>query len=657
MPWFREPPLEQQRTPLTMNEVPALILRALEDHCFFRSHDLLLGWSYGCLEECSWEVLRGRLLDPAHTRERRTFTCWNLHTLENGVASGEPVLSLKLDPIGGLLHVVRGLECHVWEGYDSGGGVILSRETRKWVRELVGTIRLAEFTTCEELLDEIICQLFHAVVGVSRLPLTSVEAPLPAFSFGRLAYCFGREPTDPEYDLGWRGLLATVVANEPLSRHERAKHLHTLLLTTPVEHLHELAALFPGGQVLPLLRTLFNEVSLTPYTHLVERVLQLLRALEERGVLSFEALTDFLGWLLRQLGRHLTAYDLVTFHHRGANYPDALLLDTVLKEYLLRIERSPDSFRRSAGDPDTEQGKQLRRRALRQAYLLRRFYEGHLVPEAPTSPGENMRVLPPSHPRVPEEQITNPIRRPRRLYDGDPLDPLLGPNAREVLRQSLEDLDQTSELGELGAALFLDRPFSHGKAPGEPDQTLLLACEAFSAAIARRRLNWLADHDLLDSASVTRLRGCLEVLPPRGVPLEDLPRIARPGSVVLTDAWQSATDFLFLRSTSASVRHLFATFDFAPLWQQFRLDDIVPLHSLLIFNATKDETPRVAICDAQGRRRVELAFDPSAGYRRRAGQETPARGLQVEKVWERCVDGNLSEIALRTTSLQLPPAG
>ena len=49
-------------------------------------------------------------------------------------------------------------------------------------------------------------------------------------------------------------------------------------------------------------------------------------------------------WLLRQLGRHLTAYDLVTFHHRGANYPDALLLDDLLRRYLLRIERTPELF-------------------------------------------------------------------------------------------------------------------------------------------------------------------------------------------------------------------------------------------------------------------------------------------------------------------------
>ena len=38
----------------------------------------------------------------------------------------------------------------------------------------------------------------QAVVGTSRLPLTSVEAPLPAFTFGQLAYFYrsdaGTEP-------------------------------------------------------------------------------------------------------------------------------------------------------------------------------------------------------------------------------------------------------------------------------------------------------------------------------------------------------------------------------------------------------------------------------------------------------------------------------
>ena len=68
-----------------------------------------------------------------------------------------------------------------------------TRERRRWVRELAGTIRLAEFGRAEALRDELACRLFRAVVGASRLPLHSVEAPLPAFSLGRLFYRYRPE--------------------------------------------------------------------------------------------------------------------------------------------------------------------------------------------------------------------------------------------------------------------------------------------------------------------------------------------------------------------------------------------------------------------------------------------------------------------------------
>src|SRR5207253_1341389 len=97
---------------------------------------------------------------------------------------------LKLDLSAGVIFIVRGLECYVHEGYDSGAGVILSRERRKWVLELTGTIAPRRFSNLVDVHDELVCQLFHAVVGTSRLPLHSTEAPLPAFSFGDLFYCF-----------------------------------------------------------------------------------------------------------------------------------------------------------------------------------------------------------------------------------------------------------------------------------------------------------------------------------------------------------------------------------------------------------------------------------------------------------------------------------
>src|SRR5262249_35041333 len=157
-------------------------------------------------------------------------------------------------------------------------------------------------------------------------------------------------------------------------------------------------------------RALFAEVALSPYTDFVEKTLAFLQLLLERDYFSPADLVDFLSYLLRQLGRHLTAYDLVTFHHFGANYPDALLLDAVLKWYLELIEQHPTLFTSPRSAEAVEKPPRLRRRALRQGWLLRRTYEGHPVPDAPTSPGENARAWPPPHERVPEEQITNPLK-------------------------------------------------------------------------------------------------------------------------------------------------------------------------------------------------------------------------------------------------------
>ena len=104
------------------------------------------------------------------------------------------------------IHVTRGLLAHVWEGYDAGGGAIESRETMRWPGELVGTITLAEFADSANLHDELICLIWQAIVGTSRLPLTSVEAPLPGFAFGQLHYVYcadaGETPSD-----SWEQLL------------------------------------------------------------------------------------------------------------------------------------------------------------------------------------------------------------------------------------------------------------------------------------------------------------------------------------------------------------------------------------------------------------------------------------------------------------------
>src|SRR5262249_34514006 len=155
-----------------------------------------------------------------------------------------------------------------------------------------------------------------------------------------------------------------------------------------------------------------------------------LQTLVEKELLASSDQADFLSHLLCQQGRHLTAYDLITFHHRGANYPDALVIDAVLKALLAQAEREPSLLVDDVQDAEaTRIKKRLRRGGLRQGWLLRSLYEGLPVPDAPTSEGENRRVLPAPFERVPEEQILQSGRRRKRLYENDPIKARLGPQS------------------------------------------------------------------------------------------------------------------------------------------------------------------------------------------------------------------------------------
>src|SRR5208283_4168384 len=98
--------------------------------------------------------------------------------------------------------------------------------------------------------------------------------------------------------------------------------------------------------------------------------------------------------------------------------------------------------------------------------------------------------------------------------------PTLDDAARDLLRQSIDDLRHFAELRELGMALFLDRPLGAFKRPGEPDQTPLLSYEAFSSSIARERLRYLHE-ELRLFIDETEFGRCLERLP-------DLPGKAVP---------------------------------------------------------------------------------------------------------------------------------
>jgi hypothetical protein len=629
--------------PIFLDELRRAITESVRPGHFFVGSNTRLEWQHVAAEEVSWEVFRGRLLDPAHTRERRTFEAWNVYLLDDAGRSPEPLLSVKLDAAHGEIHVVRAIHSYAWEAYDAGGNVILSRETKKWVRELVGTIDVADFRDAEGLHDEIACRLFQAVVGTSRLPLTSVEAPLPAYSFGELGY-FRARAAGPEPMRTGQEVLDRA---RPEGRRQIAKFFELLLQVLPPDAIpienRQVVSLSRGispepHTVLAGLRLMFNEVSLSPYTGLAERAIAFARRVCEDSGLDEDLIAyfDFLAHLLRQIGRHLTAYDLVKFHHAGANYPDALLLDSVLREYLRLIGARPALFL-----GDSPAGR-LRRRALRQAWLLRRRYRGHPVPDVPTSPGENTRVLPAPHARVPDEQFLHPHRRTRQLFMEEVPADLFGDAAQAALRQSLLDLRHPNELCELGMALYLDRPLGLWKARGEPDQTPMLAYEAFSRSIALQRLLALGqDKDLLPTTELASLRDALEGLAVPGVPLADIGSGERPGVVSLADAGKAAPDFVFLRTMEGSATwDFYRLFDFSEFAERFKMEALLAAPgyraapSLILGRLAAGGEIVLTIHEAGTlRKRLELSADPRAGYICRGGVEYPRKGLRLLRAW------------------------
>jgi hypothetical protein len=665
--------------PLSLDEIRACAADAIAARHFYIGDGLELEWEHAEAENVPWEIYKGRLLDASQTRERRTFEAWNVYSIDEFGRSTEPLLSLKLDVETGEIHVVRAILCYAWEAYDAGDNVILSRETKKWMRELVGTISVGRFGDAPaSLARELSELLFRAVIGMSRLPLTSVETPLPAFSLGRLAYfrvATGVKTCGPLRT--WQDLTDQVLLRG-VPKLERAKLLETFVHAVPrdelgaaakqwmtrfteAEHtvflqLHEgihkrfeksayfleradNSALIGREHLLYTIEVLFNEAALTPYTDLVDKALALSEVLEAQGLLTALDLAHLLGTLIRRLTRHLTAYDLVTFHHRGANYPDALLLDALMKAFLRLIERDeallmPDT----SDDVRQEERKWLGRRALRMGWLVRKSYEGHLVPDEPTSPGENMRILPAPHRRVPEEQIVNPANRTKRLYQGDPLEAHLGHSAKQVLRRSIEDLKRPSELRELGVAIFLDRPLGGGKSRTDPDQTPMLSYLAFSRSIARERLaRILSDQKLTQiEANYPCFERAMDALQVRGVFVRDVTESARDAIVSIADAIRAAEDFLLLQNTMPTWFGFHWGYHLGPALEPFSLDYLCSNEAVLVLRTTrsKSQNETLAIYDPEQRKRVELSFDPGKGYVMHQGVEYPASPLRILRVWD-----------------------
>lgn len=618
--------------------VCSLVRELLAPAHFYTAHGLTLRFDEPRTETITWEVFHGRLLDARQTRERASFTAWNVWAFEDGQISTEPLVAVKLTDDGQTLHFVRAIHCHTWEGYNAGGSVYLSRETRTWLRELVGSVALQDMADVADLRAELTILLQQAVHGTSRLPLTSLEAPLPSFSLGQLGYFPGTataaEPMSSVHELVNR-FFGPACSDAGL-----VKLLEVLFRTTLPEEVPPAVRAFaeqwraqqrPPATLPTLLRRLINEIALSPYTSFVENLLAGCRVFVAEGLLTVADQLDFLTWMLRHNVRHLTAYDLKTFHQRGANYPDALLLDACLKDAVTLTEQHPQFLLPLVDDDETTARlKRLRRRGLRQGWLLRSWYAGLPVPVLPTSPGENARVLPAAFPRVADEEILQPSHRSRRLYEGEDWTTALPARLGPVWQALLADLESPSELRELGLALFLNRPLGMWKRPTEPDATLLLAHEAFSPTIARQRLAFLAEQlGVIEKSQVERLLALVTQADlGAGLELFGRPEPDRPGVVSLNDLRRAAPDFVLQRTVGRSVQAFLAQFDLTPLQQQPGLEWLTVEGIRLI--VPPGRPPGVlTVYDHSLQRQLELEVPPEAGYRKRRGQEAPAAGLRV----------------------------
>lgn len=534
-----------------------------------------------------WELFHGRALDRGQTREQRVFEAWNIWDRTEPDAGNEPIVSVKWDHDSNQIHVIRGVFCRAWVATED-SGAILSRQVRKRVRELIGTIDLK--LHADSLRMELATLLLQAVVGTSRLPLTSWESPLPEFQTGHLHYAGVDRIRDLEH------------------------YLRSGVLPNDAHSLNELIRSRTANELLADLGQVLNDTSLSPVTGWIGNLLQTLAAIEIGGHISASAGFDFCTRQLRLLFRHLNAFDLVRFHHRGANYPDAILLDALLRETVQRAVLSPEFLLPDPFDSvDDVERKRRRRFGLLAGWLLFDRYRGHLVPDRPTSTGENERIVRFANvDPVPDEQLADPPVRTAKLFEHDWRPSF---NTGTVLQACAADLAEEATLRDLGLALFLDRPFGYYKRPGEPDKTPLLSYVASSRHLASQ---WLeqARRSFPDAAEVlTEAATKLRALPDQGVALPDVRSRQRPGVASLEDAALVACDFRFLTLTRRS-------------WQLLTECFHLPRSNGFLLRSA--ENPATLIWyDDHWQQRTVFTWNPAAGFIHRRGIEVPASGLRI----------------------------
>ncbi len=576
------------------------VAASLAPQAFFAPPEAPLFFAFEPEVSWRWEVLSGRLLDAALTRQEQRFAAW--HVTQQLGPRREPRVSILLDADAGQLHVVRHLEIHGWEAYEPEPNVIESRQVQKWTRELVRSraVQSCDRHDRQSLTAWCAQGIFHAICGTSRLPIASHESQLPAFALGLLGYwpslaiqaeqgrgvagdavADHREtPLTDQHPIHEPRQLAWLALHGALPRWERAKLLEAALRAATGPQLDDvlaccaraatehpaLAAEFPR-----LIKSLFNGLGLTPYIPLEQRLVALL---EQVAIAAGSGpLLDTVAFLLVQLVRHLTAFDLRTFHNYGADYPDLLLLDALLKWMNSWLERAPAEFLETespgtahadASPPEKAGARCQRRSAWLLASLLRKEHEGLPVTAVPTSPGENQRVLPQlpagfAPPHVDDAEILEPRLRQNRLFEDDPLETTWPAAVPALLAVSASDLQQPAVLQTWGEALFLDRPLGVDRPPEAVDNTPLLSYVAFSRNMLNQRLRKLFQRGWIDDVAAEQLLNAAAALEVPGFPAAQLPGHPRPGVVSLEDAQLAGSDFVFVRTTRSSLSQLLTT--------------------------------------------------------------------------------------------------
>lgn len=577
---------------------------------FFVSPSIHLAWRHE-VETIPWELYRGHVLDRTRTRERQTFESWNLCE----PSDPEPVLSIKFCPATNTLFVTRSIRCHTHEVTEE-RGLLQTRPVVRRIRELIGTVSLQERTSLTDLHDELVVLLTRAVVGCHRLPITSLESPMPEFSCGLLTYS-SIDPTTNQFETCPKRWFERNRASAS-DRFQSARLLEFAIRSTSADRIGELAHHARDlGDMSNVLRTMFCQVSLAPYTDFVPKALDFVDALVQVGAFSEESRLDWWCWLLRLLTRHLSSFDLIDFHHRGANYPDALLLEELTRRLDNVLSVRPSSFMDRPDDPsDVQQQKRLRRRAVRQTWLIRRENQGLVVPSRPTTPGESQRVIPPFPvPLQDDAKAWQPSTR--TLFSDESILHESSASVRQVLEQSILDLSHSSEVRELGVGLFLDRPLGYAKAVGEPDLTLMFSHECHSFDLASRRLALLAKVASPPCGPAQTEGISWQCHEPR----------RRAGVVSLQDMQISRFAFRPSRTTQSSLREFQAQYQLASpthvnLWRR-----IYEQIRLLVPSSQSAEV--LVGYDMAWQCRLKLQLDTSEGYAARRGTEFLRRGLTI----------------------------